>query len=39
MKNLDQIRQELDKIDTQILELISKRLALQPEVAKFKQAN
>lgn len=39
MKDLKNIRQELDKIDWKIIELISQRMLLQPNVAEYKKEN
>lgn len=37
--NLDQLRVEIDEIDTQITDLFKKRMETALEVAKYKQAN
>lgn len=36
---LSQIRQQLDELDKQIIQTIAKRMALIPEVAKWKKEN
>ena len=39
MKNLDDIRVEINAVDEQLLDLIVKRLDLSKEVAEYKKAN
>ena len=39
MKNLDELREEIDKIDTQLAELLKKRLSASRGVAEFKATN
>jgi chorismate mutase/prephenate dehydrogenase len=39
LKDLTEIRKELDKLDNSILELLSKRMALIPSVAEYKKQN
>jgi len=38
MKNLEEFRRDLDIIDKQILELLSKRVALSHKIALYKKA-
>ncbi|MFW5746409.1 MAG: chorismate mutase, partial [Nanoarchaeota archaeon] len=37
MQSLDSIREEIDQIDQQILNLVSQRLAYMPAVAEYKR--
>ncbi len=37
--NLNEIRSEIDRIDSEIIKLIEKRLALMPAVAEYKSKN
>ena len=39
MKNLDELRQEIDKIDSELAELLKKRLSAARGVAEYKAAN
>lgn len=39
MKSLDEVRVQLDEIDTQLIELYCKRMALMDDVAAYKKAN
>lgn len=39
LKDLSEIRKELDKLDSSILEILSKRMALIPSVAEYKKQN
>lgn len=39
MRNLDEIRTEITKIDGELLELFSKRFQLVREVGEYKKAN
>lgn len=39
LKDLTEIRKELDKLDSSIIELLSKRMALIPSVAEYKKQN
>ena len=35
-KNLDKLREDIDKVDTKLLDLISKRASIAQEVGKLK---
>ncbi len=37
--NLEEIRSKLDKIDRELLEILSKRIELIPHVAEYKKTN
>lgn len=37
--NLEEIREQIDQLDSQIVELLTQRLALSSEVAEYKKAN
>ena len=37
--NLDQIREQIDSLDKELIMTLSKRMALIPNVAKYKQEN
>ena len=39
MRDLTELRQEIDKIDSQIVELIEKRMGISKEVGDFKKSN
>ncbi len=39
MRNLSDIRHEIDSIDDQIIALLARRFALLPEVVAYKEAN
>lgn len=39
MENLEQMRQEIDKIDDRIIEAFKERMALSAKIAKFKKDN
>lgn len=39
MKDLNQLREEIDAVDTQLLDLLSQRVQLVREVGEYKKAN
>lgn len=39
MANLDEMREQIDKIDVEILEAFQKRMNLSAEIAKYKKDN
>lgn len=39
MRDINILREEIDKIDSNIIELLSKRNQLAPEIAMYKKAN
>jgi chorismate mutase len=39
MEDIKEIRNEIDIIDNQIIELLAKRLSLMPQVIKYKKEN
>jgi chorismate mutase len=39
MSKLDELRKQIDEIDSEILKLLGKRIAVVNEVAKYKVAN